>query len=181
MKMRYFPVAAAVAASIAVATTTLPGADAHTAEVTASCEQGLQVHLRFYDRDTKVSIVVNGDEASAVRATFSGDYDYVYSLRVPPAVQRYVVTVDNAGTRWDAEFTGTVDCTVPATTTTTTTPAPTTTGHPATPPCLYPGKGIYDYDDARCVETKSAEIGEPAVEEAPVAVPTDTPIIAFTG
>jgi len=179
MKLRFLPVAAAVAALVSLKLTTVQGADAHTAEVTASCQQGLQVHLRYYDKDTKLTIVVDGDEANAVRITFTGDYDYVYSLQVPATAHRYVVTIDNAGTRWDATYTGEVDCSPPFTTTTTAPPT-TTTGFPATPPCPFPGKGIYDWNDAECVESPKTDIGAPVVEESKVATPTHL-IPAFTG
>lgn len=156
-------------------------ASAHTPEVTASCAQGLHVSLKAYDEVTKVTITVDGDPASAVAATFAGDYEYTYSLRPSYEAHSYVVTVDNAGTEYDSRFEGTqaacyatppsVDVTAPA--------GPTTSGYPATPVCLYPGKGRYDYNDPQCTDVRS-EILTPAIEEAPVATPT--PINpAFTG
>lgn len=156
-------------------------ASAHTPEVTASCAQGLHVSLKAYDEDTKVTITVDGNTASAVAATFTGDYEYTYSLRPSYEAHSYVVTVDNAGTEYDSRFEGTqaacyatppsVDVTAPA--------GPTTSGYPATPVCLYPGKGRYDYNDPQCTDVRS-EILTPAIEEAPVATPT--PINpAFTG
>lgn len=156
-------------------------ATAHTPAVTASCAQGLQVSLKAYDADTKATITVDGDTANTLTFVFTGDFEYTYSLRPSYEAHSYVVTVDNVGTEWDQVFEGhqaacyatppSVDVTAPA--------GPTTTGYPATPPCLYPGKGIYDFNDPQCNDVR-AEILTSAVEEAPVATPT--PINpAFTG
>ena len=154
---------------------------AHTPEVTSSCAQGLQVKLRAYDRDTKVTITVDGDTTNALAFTFTGDFDYTYSLRPSYEAHSYVVTIDNSGTRYDRRIEGRQDaCNAYPTTTEVLPPAgPTTTGYPATPPCLYPGQGAYDFNDPQCNDVR-AEILTPAVEEAPVATPTPlTP--AFTG
>jgi len=157
-------------------------AAAHTPEVTSSCTQGLQVRLKAYDRDTKVTITVDGDTANALEFTFTGDFEYTYSLRPSYLAHDYLVQIDNAGTRYDKVVEGRqAPCTEAPTTTTTAPPTPptTTTGHPATPPCPYPGKGLYDYNDPNCADVRS-EILTPAVEEAPVARPTHL-IPAFTG
>lgn len=156
-------------------------ATAHTPEVTSSCAQGLRVKLRAYDRDTKVTITVDGDVANALTFTFTGDFDYTYSLRPAYEPHDYLVQIDNVGTRYDKGIEGRQAACYAFPTTTDVLPpaAPTTTGAPATPPCLYPGLGEYDFNDPRCVDVR-AEILAPAVEEAPVATPTPlTP--AFTG
>jgi hypothetical protein len=155
-------------------------ASAHTPEVTSSCTQGLHVKLKAYDRDTKVTITVDGDTANALQFTFTGDFEYTYSLRPSYLPHDYLVQIDNAGTRYDKGIEGRqAACTEPPTTTPPTTTVPSGPTFPATPPCPYPGKGVYDYNDPNCTDVRS-EILTPAVEEAPVAQPTaQTP--AFTG
>lgn len=165
-------VAVAVVCTILALVLLVAPAEAHTPSVEASCDEGLLIDLRQYERNTSLKVEIDG--ALVVDITFTGDYETQLPLQLPTVAHTWRVTIDNRGTFYDAVFTGTLEpCVIelpPVTTvptTTTTAPLP-----PAEPPCPYPT--ALNFRDPECVPPAPPEVGTPAVEVRPI-------VIAFTG
>jgi LPXTG-motif cell wall-anchored protein len=112
--------------SIGIGIVALPHiAEAHTAEVSASCTEGLRVNVFQYTSPT--TTVTIDDTQVAVE---TGNGSHTYSLGSPSVAHSYLVVIDEVGTEFDKRIPGTVPACVAAPSTT----APTTTQPPAQSP-----------------------------------------------
>lgn len=100
-------------------------ASAHTPTISAKC-QTLSVQLKWYEAAT-VTVTIDG---TPTVKKFEGDWSGTFT-----GVKSWSVQIDDRGTKYDVNQSGTfVDCTPPSTTVPTTTmPVPTTTAPVETP------------------------------------------------